>query len=582
MLLTLFHFLLIGFICLQWGLGINVFFAGLFKVEFDAGFSFLLLSGLTFIGIVSMCLSLFTPLNVFVGWAWFGSATALLYLFRKENPGVFTKLRLSAISLHLGLKLIAAAIVFIALVNAVSVPDWYDDGLYYVQTVRWLQQYPVVPGLANLIDQLGFNSVWHITLAAFNFLPGKPFHDLNAWLLLALLPMGLSSAQRLISGESKPTAWLGLFFLLQPFVFNGYYFSSPAPDMAVACFTIFVLSSLLQMHESGRPNSSGMAALTVIVIYSCIIKASAVGFGVLALYLILFFRGKPRATALFGITAFLVAGTWMLRNYYLSGYILYPMLSLDFFSPDWKVPHDYVLRQLDIIESSVKLDSEYRVQFSRNFPSQIEHIFRVPGLGKFYWLPHYLRTPEHAKAGFFLYGIPLFFSIALSYFWAEIRTQKRFNEYALQCLVFILWLLVSFAVWFTAAPGWRFAIGMHAFVFLISLFVLTRKAGKTVLIYLVFGLLGIGLFSSLRWSAGTFLGEMKAGYWTIPGSLPGVETGVVLRKGIPLHYRVGGTRHPNTQVWNTPLPAVSIPYDTALIIPIGPGIKDGFKRIYRH
>ena len=37
-----------------------------------------------------------------------------------------------------------------------------DSGLYYIQFMKWINQYPVVPGLANLHDRLGFNSHWHL------------------------------------------------------------------------------------------------------------------------------------------------------------------------------------------------------------------------------------------------------------------------------------------------------------------------------------------------------------------------------------------------------------------------------------
>jgi hypothetical protein len=35
--------------------------------------------------------------------------------------------------------------------------DHFDTGLYYLTTIRWAQDYPVVPGLANLHTRLGFN-----------------------------------------------------------------------------------------------------------------------------------------------------------------------------------------------------------------------------------------------------------------------------------------------------------------------------------------------------------------------------------------------------------------------------------------
>ena len=34
----------------------------------------------------------------------------------------------------------------------------YDTDLYHLQTIKWIEKYPVVPGLANLHGRIGFNN----------------------------------------------------------------------------------------------------------------------------------------------------------------------------------------------------------------------------------------------------------------------------------------------------------------------------------------------------------------------------------------------------------------------------------------
>src|ERR1022692_4150989 len=43
----------------------------------------------------------------------------------------------------------------------------YDDGLYYLQTIKWIQEFPIVVGLGNLHGRLAYNSQDFIILAAF-------------------------------------------------------------------------------------------------------------------------------------------------------------------------------------------------------------------------------------------------------------------------------------------------------------------------------------------------------------------------------------------------------------------------------
>ena len=44
-----------------------------------------------------------------------------------------------------------------AVVNKISV---YDTGLYHAQYIKWIRNYPVVPGLGNLHGRFAFNSMF--------------------------------------------------------------------------------------------------------------------------------------------------------------------------------------------------------------------------------------------------------------------------------------------------------------------------------------------------------------------------------------------------------------------------------------
>src|ERR1700712_5641578 len=35
-----------------------------------------------------------------------------------------------------------------------------DDGLYYSTSIKWIQEYGTIPGLANINPRIGFNSSW--------------------------------------------------------------------------------------------------------------------------------------------------------------------------------------------------------------------------------------------------------------------------------------------------------------------------------------------------------------------------------------------------------------------------------------
>lgn len=68
---------------------------------------------------------------------------------------------------------IAAALVAIIWVASRSMlsPTSYDTGLYYLQSIRWINSYATVPGLGNLHDRLAFNQSFFSFAAALNFYP---------------------------------------------------------------------------------------------------------------------------------------------------------------------------------------------------------------------------------------------------------------------------------------------------------------------------------------------------------------------------------------------------------------------------
>ena len=68
---------------------------------------------------------------------------------------------------------------------------YYDVGLYYLQKIRWLETFPLVPGLGNLLLNLGYNqSAFLVTSFLDTLLPDR----IGLWLVGGLLPwLGLHS-----------------------------------------------------------------------------------------------------------------------------------------------------------------------------------------------------------------------------------------------------------------------------------------------------------------------------------------------------------------------------------------------------
>ena len=64
-----------------------------------------------------------------------------------------------------------ALIVFVPVFNSCTKEMYrYDLGLYYLKTIRWIEGFAIVPGLANVQDHLGFNQSAFLATSFFDAL----------------------------------------------------------------------------------------------------------------------------------------------------------------------------------------------------------------------------------------------------------------------------------------------------------------------------------------------------------------------------------------------------------------------------
>ena len=66
-------------------------------------------------------------------------------------------------------KILFGIISLLILAQCASPPLILDNESYYIQTIKWLNQYGFVKGLVNLHVFLGQTSGWHLLQSAFSF-----------------------------------------------------------------------------------------------------------------------------------------------------------------------------------------------------------------------------------------------------------------------------------------------------------------------------------------------------------------------------------------------------------------------------
>ncbi len=229
-----------------------------------------------------------------------------------------------------------------------------DDGLYYSTSIKWAQEYGTVPGLANINSRIGFNSSWLILQALFGFpfLHAGLFNDLNGLLFMYIFLIFLDGLKKCWYGESSYFAFVRVIFFVPVLFlnntantdyvfFNFNLFGSTSPDLPACLLTWLVLLLLLEPENeaAGKIKANHMMIL-LYGVWLITIKLSAIviilPMTFVAIRWLRLAAWKAIATA--GIFSLLLIGLWTARNILLTGYLLYPFPSADWFSPDWKMP----------------------------------------------------------------------------------------------------------------------------------------------------------------------------------------------------------------------------------------------------
>jgi len=221
----------------------------------------------------------------------------------------------------------------------------YDTDLYHAQSIRWIEEYGVVPGLGNLHERFAYNSAAFALSALYSmkFLLGESMHAVSGFFALVLSITALDITK----------SWKRRKFILSDYARVGaiYYLTtiteevvSPASDYFIMCMIFFIVIKWLDCLEldRGRENApviAPYALLCVAGVYAMTLKLTA---GLILLLLIkpayALIKGKKwREILLYLGMGLLVAVPWFARTVVISGWLVYPFPALDLFDFDWEM-----------------------------------------------------------------------------------------------------------------------------------------------------------------------------------------------------------------------------------------------------
>lgn len=329
----------------------------------------------------------------------------------------------------------------------------YDSDLYHAQSIRWIEEYGVVPGLGNLHERFAYNSSFFALSALFSmkFLCGTSMHTMSGFFALVLCITALDITK----------SWKNKKFLLTDYARVGliYYLItimdevvSPASDYSIMCVIFFIVIKWLDLLEASEKNTAPYALLCVLGVYALTLKLTA---GLIILLVIkplyhLIKEKKVKDILIYLFTGLIVSIPWFVRTVIISGWLLYPFPALDLFEFDWEMN-----------ATGIELDAAQITTWGRALydASLVE-------LPITQWFPNWFKTTLSGTEKGLVLGCLMCLIIYLFDFMMAV-CKKRREQF--DTLLVIGCILLSYSFWQCSAPLIRYG---YAYVLLLDFLML--------------------------------------------------------------------------------------------------------------
>lgn len=312
------------------------------KVKFQ--FTDRILVGLSVTNTLVSLVSLFLPITILVLFIFLSFCFVFLYFERKNLKLLTFGLIHKNIIVIITFPFLLSALVF-----SLNPPFAYDSGLYHIQSIKWIQEYSVVPGLANLHGRFGFNpNIFTIfALTSLKEIFKQEIFSVNFVIYSILVLHSINRIYKILKQEGFTNFFLlhsiVLFLILEQFM----SLSSPTPDLISIVLPLYILTNLPK-NENGihsKLNLENYFSSIILSVYTISVKLSTIPLCILILLLIIRYKFDGKKLLIVISIIFLILLPWLIRNVILSGYLIYPFSAIDIFNFDWKVPLNAVVSE---------------------------------------------------------------------------------------------------------------------------------------------------------------------------------------------------------------------------------------------
>ncbi|MCM1173867.1 MAG: hypothetical protein NC341_02320 [Blautia sp.] len=221
-----------------------------------------------------------------------------------------------------------------------------DTNIYHAAAIRLYEEYGVLKGAGNLQLHYAYNSAYlaFASIFSLNWLFGRSLHTTTGFLEAIMCLYAFHGLKDFKRHESHMADMMRIGILFYTLV-NVTRSMSPATDYAVMFFALFIMTAWCDNMEQKTGGMEGFALLSVAAVFVATLKFSACLLVLLAVYpaALLIKEKKWKEIARCLLCGCIILLPFFIRNYLISGWLLYPFDGIDIFRPEWKVPREYLL-----------------------------------------------------------------------------------------------------------------------------------------------------------------------------------------------------------------------------------------------
>ena len=384
----------------------------------------------------------------------------------------------------------------------------YDSGLYHAQAIRWIEEYGVVPGLANLHCRLAYNSSAFLLTALYsmNFLVGQSLHTVSGFMALVLAVKGMD----VITVLSRKKVLVSDFLKIAMLFYISIIYTemmSPASDYFAMLFLFYVVVTWVELEEGKEKNITPYALLCVLLAVNVAIKLSSAIMLLLVLKpaVVLLKEKRYGQIGIYLALGIMAVFPYLARNVILSGWLVYPFPSIDLFSFDWKIP-----------VGEVKYDAEEIKVYAKGMTDVL-----LKDTPMKVWLPNWFKALKGLEKIWVLSSLVSVAGGVVISVWGFLKKKKEIYG-----LLFVQWVMIAgYLFWQIGTPlvryGYIYILAFPFFTVGLWFVTLFGKREKSYLLFVMAMLVffvykGGNLVESVRAASGQDYYVWQQDYYTGP------------------------------------------------------------------